>query len=118
MDYVANSDDERSISPENALTECHKTYPQDERDVKVPKSQIFPILNPSIGPIGPIGPIGGQIGTYMNPLLQNLLEQSMMGSQHQRTFEKSLLLQDLGKNVVSLSNTMNVFQNKISTTMP
>ena len=111
-DYVPNSDDERSISPENALTECHKTYPQDERDVKGGlKSQIFPtMLNPAS--------MNHSMSTYMQPLLQNLLEQSMMSGQHQRTFEKAIMFQDLGKNVVSLSNTMNVFQSKMSTTMP
>lgn len=108
MDYVACSDDERSISPENALTGCHKTYPQDERDVKTSKPNLLSISS----------------SMYLNPLLQSMIEQSILGQPHsligqtQRTFEKSLLFKELGNKVSNAAMGMNTFQNKIPSSMP
>ena len=108
MDYVSCSDDERSISPENALAGCHKTFPQDERDVKTTKPNLVSIaLNTS--------------SMYMNPLLQSMLEQSILGQslgQTQRTFEKGLIFKELGNKCSNAAMNMNSFQNKIPTSMP
>lgn len=106
LDYVACSDDERSISPENALTGCHKTYPQEERDPKTTKPNLQ----------------NYNITGYINPLIQNMLEQSILGQQPHaltpRTFEKSLLYKELGNKVSNAALTMNTFQNKVPSSLP
>ena len=93
-EQVDCSEDERSISPENMLKDCHKTYPQNQNDIKVSKPNLMS-LTPSIGNL------------FMNPIVHSVL------SQPQKTFEKSLVFKDLANKLSSTAAGINSLQSKL-----
>ena len=90
IECVQCSDDERSISPENALAACHKTYPQEDRVITSTKSNISAISSLSKHNIFPLMQLAPPAAS--------------------KAFENSLLFKELASKCSNAAATINSLQ--------